>query len=321
MYLPEEKNIAEKLFLEADVVILGVKLKKLLHRRLKSKKITFLFSERPFKKKPSLFRLLKNKISYAKEYLLYDKRNFYLLSASAYSADDYKKLGLFNGNAFSWGYFPPCRMYEEKELFALKSDSTLKIFWAGRFLDWKKPYYVLEVAKALKEVNVNFHINMAGCGDLYADVEKAIAKNGLKNEISLCGAIEQGKVREYMEKSNIYLFTSNREEGFGAVLTEAMNSGCAVVASETAGATKLLIVDGENGRIYKDDNCEQFVDIVVQLAKDRKELEKLGSKAYKTIIDLQNAKVASKRFSEVLEKILNKEQIPLYNEGPMKKMR
>ena len=91
--------------------------------------------------------------------------------------------------------------------------------------------------------------------------------------------------------------------------------------TQTAGATKLLVVDGENGAIYNDDNCQQLVDIVEKLAKDRKETERIGLNAYKTIRDLQNAKVAATRFSEVLNKIVEKQEIPSYDEGPMKKMR
>ena len=44
-----------------------------------------------------------------------------------------------------------------------------------------------------------------------------------------------------MEESEIYLVTSDRKEGWGAVVNEAMNSGCAVVADHMIGAAPWMI--------------------------------------------------------------------------------
>lgn len=48
--------------------------------------------------------------------------------------------------------------------------------------------------------------------------------------------MKASEVRSYMEKADIYLFTSDFNEGWGAVLNESMNSGCAVVASHAIGS-------------------------------------------------------------------------------------
>ena len=58
------------------------------------------------------------------------------------------------------------------------------------------------------------------------------------------------KVRSVMEKSHIFVFTSSHLEGWGAVVNEAMNSGCAVVANVQAGAVPYLIEQGVNGIAY-----------------------------------------------------------------------
>ncbi len=47
----------------------------------------------------------------------------------------------------------------------------------------------------------------------------------------MLGAMSPDKVRAYMERADVFLFTSDFNEGWGAVLNESMNSGCAVVAS------------------------------------------------------------------------------------------
>ena len=317
----EAKLKGEKLFQEADVVILGVLMEKALRKRLRAGKITFLYKERLFKEKPDLIRYFRSLLYAVKEYWPYKSKPFYMLAASAYSHQDFKSLGIFGKKTFAWGYFPPLKEYQEEALMKGKISDKLKIFWAGRLINWKNPDYLINVAKKLKENKISFHIDIAGNGPLEDSLQAMIKENGLENEIVLLGAMPQEKVREHMEKANIYLFTSNREEGWGAVLNESMNSGCAVVASETAGATNLLISDGINGRVYKNDSADELCNIVLELAKNPGKIRELGLNAYKTMLQEQNAKVAAERFSAVSEAILEKRGLPEYATGPMKKIR
>ena len=59
-------------------------------------------------------------------------------------------------------------------------------------------------------------------------------------------------VRAQMERAGFYLFTSDRGEGWGAVLNEALNSCCVVFANGAAGSVPYLIRDGVNGYVYPD---------------------------------------------------------------------
>ena len=61
-----------------------------------------------------------------------------------------------------------------------------------------------------------------------------------------------------MEKCHIHLFTSDYLEGWGAVVNEAMNSGCVEVANVEVGAAPFLINHGENGLVYKDGSYEDM---------------------------------------------------------------
>ena len=75
-----------------------------------------------------------------------------------------------------------------------------------------------------------------------------------KYQPAMLGAMPPEEVRRHMEKADIYLFTSDFNEGWGAVLNESMNSGCAVVASHAIGSVPFLIKNGENGLIYENGN-------------------------------------------------------------------
>lgn len=314
----DEGNV---LFLNSDVVILGVNMPLQLRERLKKGKVTFLYRERIFKEPPSAYKYLRNLAYFIKEYWRFRKKPFYVLAASAYTLQDHKSLGMFKDKTFSWGYFPPCKIYDEAVLMSKKESEKVKLFWAGRFIDFKKVSFVIKVAERLREQNINFCVDMAGTGELEDEIKKLVEEKKLQDYVIFHGAMPQEEVRKFMERANIYLFTSDRREGFGAVLTEAMNSGCAVVASATAGSTKLLINDGENGLIYEKDSSQELCEKVLCLVKNQDIAKSIGVNAYRTIRDVQNAKVAAQRFCEVAEAMLAKKEIPRYSQGPMRKMR
>lgn len=116
------------------------------------------------------------------------------------------------------------------------------------------------------------------------------------------------------------MFTSDFGEGWGAVLNEAMNSGCAVIASHAAGATPYLVKNGENGLIYEFGNDEKLYEKLKYLLLNPKEQKRLGAAAYKTISEEWNAEIAAERFLNLTKSILNGEKNPyIYKNGPCSK--
>ncbi len=316
----EPYRAAEALFQEADVVILGVFLEEWLQQRLKRNKITFLHKERLFKEKPSLYWRLRCLLFVIREYYPHRHRPFYMLAASAYAYADYTSLGFFGDKTFAWGYFPPVKTYVPDVLMAKKADA-LRLLWAGRLLPWKHPEYAVAVAQRLRDSGIPFHLDMVGNGPMEDELRQRVQREGLDSCVTLAGAMPPARVREYMEAASVYLFTSNREEGFGAVLTEAMNSGCAVMASATAGATNLLVRDGVNGCVYNNDSVRELCDTVTRIAAERQTMEALGREAYRTVDTLQNARVAAERFSAVAKALVQGKDIPVFEDGPMHKVR
>lgn len=118
-----------------------------------------------------------------------------------------------------------------------------------------------------------------------------------------------------MEKCHIHLFTSNHLEGWGAVLNEAMNSGCAVIANVEAGGAPFLIQNGKNGLIY-DGTYGDFAAKVRKLLEDKQEIKRLGKEAYKTIAQSWNAGHAAKELLRFCDDMQRGRIIPA-EEGPL----
>ena len=129
----------------------------------------------------------------------------------------------------------------------------------------------------------------------------------------MLGAIPSSKVREYMEKANIFIATSDQNEGWGAVVNEAMNSACAIVANKKIGSVPYLINNGENGLIYS--TKKEFIEKTEILINSKEKRNEIGCKAYETITNIWNSKVAVKNLIDLIKKIQKNDETSIEN-GP-----
>lgn len=302
---------AFQLAIDSDVVIIGSAPDKYIKERIKQKKLVFRYSERihksGFKLKPFLYVFFKR--------TFLEKNNIFLLCSSAYAANDYNASLAYINRTYKWGYFPETVFYKDIEnIIKTKIDNSL--LWVARFIEWKHPEIVVEIAKKLKSEGYSFKINMIGVGEYFDKIKSLIKYNNLEQDVFLLGSMSPNDVRSYMEKSSIFLFTSDRGEGWGAVLNEAMNSACAVVASHEIGAVPFMINDNKNGIIYEDGNFDELYNKVKFLLDNKKTREKLGMEAYTTIVNLWNSKIAAERIINLSNHLLNGDSFNEYNDGP-----
>lgn len=298
----------------AETVIAGSAPESILRQRIKAGKLLFRYAERPLKHGPELLKYLPRLLKW--NYRNPPGKPIYMLCASAFTAGDYRKFGLFKNRCYKWGYFPETRQYPNSDdLFIKKSKTTL--LWCGRFLAWKHPDDALTVARRLKEAGVSFTLKMIGTGELENCLRQTIQAEGLQNCVELTGPMPPEQVRDYMEKAGIFLFTSDRQEGWGAVLNEAMNSGCAVVASDAIGSVPYLVKDRENGLVYHSGSVDELLEKVIWLLDCPEQQRRLGENACRTITELWNAQVAAERFIQLAQAILDGDPSPeLFQEGP-----
>lgn len=309
----EEREVALNWIAKSDVVISGSAPKAFTKGCDQKAKLHFVYSERPLKAGFSPLKYIPRFIKW--RVLDAPSKNTYLLCASAFTSADYAKFGMYRHKTYKWGYFPETKHYQMDALCAQKDKQ--KILWVGRFLDWKHPDDVLHVAKRLKEDGYSFSMDIAGTGEMEQQLKSMAEAMGLTDCVTFLGPVPSDRVRELMEKAGIYLFTSDRYEGWGAVLNESMNSGCAVVASHAIGAVPYLMKHQQNGLIYHSGDVDELYERVKYLLDNPGEQERLGCAAYETITGLWNAEVAAQRLMTLSEHLLAGEKYPdLYEDGP-----
>lgn len=316
----ENYQKALKLANDSDIVIIGSAPDIFIEERLKDKnKITFRYSERIFKN-----YTIKNYLSPFKNLRIfknyYKNHNYFLLCSSAYAAKDFNLIGQFKNRCFKWGYFPQVFNYNIENLIKDKQEKKINIIWVARFLKWKHPEYPIYLADYLNKKGYdNYHIKMIGVGETFEKCKKMISDKHLEKSITLCGSMPNEEVIKHMKKANIFIFTSDKGEGWGAVLNEAMNNGCAVVANQMIGAVPFMIKDGTNGYTYK--NKKEFYKKVETLINNTNLRDEFGKNAYNTMIDTWNAKTAVNNLLDLYDKIKNNKDYKNvnYNDGPCTK--
>ena len=314
LFYNENNEEAQEWIDNADVLIVGSADEKILAKRKKSNKIILRYAERPLK---NGIEIWKYPVRWIRWHISNpSKKKIYMLCASGYTASDYAKFGMFRNKTFKWGYFPELKKYNDFNSFMMNKDPK-EILWCGRLLDWKHPEKVLKIAKWLRRDGYNFHISIIGNGEMEDYLKKYIIDNNLEQYVTMLGGMSPEKVRQFMERAGIYLFTSNRKEGWGAVLNEAMNSGCAVVASNEIGAVPYLVEDNRNGLIYDCGNLNDLYTKVQTLLTSPEEQKRLGERAYYTISSEWNHDVAAERILRLIKyQLLESSEDNIYLTGP-----
>lgn len=306
---------ALQLALDADVVIFGAAPETFIQHRLRQNKLTFRYSERLFKQ--GILRLLNPRVLFPliKSHTLQRNKNIHLLCASAYAANDFDLLLAYPNKKYKWGYFTEVPEQNIDQIIETKPDLKTEILWVSRLIDWKHPELAVLMAKALKEKGHNFHLKMIGSGVMQDEVKDLITKENLTEYVSLLGSMPNKDVLSHMEKANIFIFTSDRNEGWGAVLNEAMSRGCAVVASHLIGAAPYLIENNKNGLLFESGNLASLVSQTEKLLKDGQFRQRLAKNAYLTMTTQWHPQKAAANFINLAQSIFNQKEVVIYS-GP-----
>ena len=287
------KERLRQILTECDAVIFGACSDKYIEFRIKQGKLSFLASERFFKKGVwrRFYPPVKKQV--ANRTVRFAGDNYYVLCASAFLSWDLSLMGFPAEKCFKWGYFP---QVEHFEIYPERNNEKLRILWAGRMIDWKRADTALKACQSLKKSGVDFRLSFIGDGNCAAELKELSVRLGLEDNVVFLGSMPPEKVREEMLASDIFLFTSNFREGWGAVLNEAMSCGCAVLASSGAGSVPYLIDDNKNAVIYKYNSQKDFNNKLLMLANDKSLRRKLGECAVNTINNEYSAELAVERF-------------------------
>ena len=288
----------------SDVVDYGAAPESFLHEAIKQKKIVFIRIERLFKEGFFKFFYPPVFMKYYRKYIRNKNNpNVYFLCTSAYAARDLARIGIKGDRVLKWAYCPEFKEISE-EVFSAKEDKT-KLVWCGRLISWKHPEMALKIAEELKTLGCDFSLKIIGDGELKNSLAKTIIKKGLEKQVELCGATPPDMVAKIMQDADIFLATSDKNEGWGVVVNEGMNNGCAVFATKAMGSVPTLIENGANGFYIVPGKEKEVAKKIKELSDNAEVLAHFKKEAYDTLKNKFTPKIYAETFVELATEALN----------------
>lgn len=162
-----------------------------------------------------------------------------------------------------------------------KTDQKLNVTMVGRLAPYKGQDVLLRALAEIARQGIEYEACIVG--DVYG--ERHTVRQGLMvlaEELGIAASVNfvgfQQDIRPYLERCNLFVMPSLRDEGLGVVMLEAMAAGRAVIASN-GGGVREIIEDGVNGMLFEPGDSEALSKAIAGLARDairRKELAERG---------------------------------------------
>ena len=315
-----KEDEAKKMCTDADVVIFGGVPLDYISERIKQNKLTIYYSERLFKK--GFYRYFNPKTMWKvhKRFVAPSRKsNVHVLCASSYAALDFSRVSAFRNKMYKWGYQIAAYEKDIDDLLAKKPQDGLQFIWVGRLVALKHCDDALRVIKRLKEDGYAPRMTVIGSGEEETALKALTKELDIEEEVVFKGTCKIDETRAQMDGANIFMFTSDFGEGWGATLNECMNSACACVASHAAGSTNFLIDDGVDGLVYRSGDVDGLYQKVKGLVADKEKREEIARNAYLKLYEEWNPSKTYKRMVALIEQLLKTGDCTLYENGPCSK--
>lgn len=265
-------------------------------------------------------------------YRYYSKANFYKLCCSSFTAGDDEKLHAYKGRHFKWGYFTEVSSEisdKPDETLNMKHESgepSVRLMWCARFLLWKHPELVIELAAKLKRDGYNVAIDMYGdepstpSRNTYPrnQLLALIDKLNVEDIVTLKGNRPNGEILKAMQEGDIFLFTSDRGEGWGAVANESMANGCVLVASDAIGSTRYLVKHKETGMIFRSCDLDSLYEQVKYLLDNPDVCKQISEAGRESMVKLWSPANAARSLLQLIDDLQNGNDTSI-TEGPCSK--
>lgn len=118
---------------------------------------------------------------------------------------------------------------------------------------------------ALKNIEIPFHLHIAGDGTLYKEYLKLTNDLNLNDKVTFYGIIHPNKTKEFFHKLDLFVLSSRRES-FGIVIIEALSCGIPVIASKCGGPEE--IITPETGYLFNNEDINDLKEKLILFYKN-----------------------------------------------------
>lgn len=154
--------------------------------------------------------------------------------------------------------------------YALRERDVVRILVLGIFFPHRRYQDVIKALSILLEEGYAVHLDIVGDMEFapqYASkIQKLIAELKINTHVSLLGSVSDTSLPELYRSHDIFVFP-NHPQTWGLAVFEAMASGCAVMASNTCGASE-MITDGKEAVLFAPKKPQEIASGIKRLIDD-----------------------------------------------------
>lgn len=170
-----------------------------------------------------------------------------------------------------WGYFVAPSQYLTPHA-PIPNSSTLKVLWVGRLMKCKRVDTIIRAVGGIAQSqspsnsNSNFHIQLDiyGAGQEENSLKKLASKYG--DAIKFHPSVSISEVRKLMREHDVYILSSNGQEGWGAVVSEALEEGMVVLGTRSAGSCATILPEAH---LFESGNHRALAKLLVDIHNGR----------------------------------------------------
>lgn len=161
-----------------------------------------------------------------------------------------------------------------------KNSTNIVIGSVGRLFEEKGYEFLLKAYGRVRESIPNLSLRIAGDGPSEQVLKKLAADLGIGPNVEFLGSIDD--IPGFLNQIDIFVLSSLRE-GIPLSLLEAMSFGKPVIATSVGGVPE-VIEDGKDGLLVESKSITQLHDAIIQLIKNERRGEILGTNARLKIV-------------------------------------
>lgn len=152
----------------------------------------------------------------------------------------------------------------------------------GRICEQKGQLLLIEAVKLLKDKGHDFHLVLAGDGEMRQEVEALIHQYQLQSQVTITGWISSNQVRDCILESELLVLPSFAE-GLPVVIMESMSLKRPVISTYVAGIPE-LVKPSENGWLCSAGDIHALVEVMqIALSTPKDKLKIMAEAAYSSV--------------------------------------
>ncbi|HKU45012.1 MAG TPA: glycosyltransferase [Polyangiales bacterium] len=177
--------------------------------------------------------------------------------------------------------FTPRDKSQAKRELGLDAGRVL-VLYCGNLRHVKGVDLLADAIPELMVLQPNLQFAFLGSGELEPQLRATLARWTASRDVLFLGAQRQREVARYMAASDLLVLPS-RSEARSNVIPEALASGTPVVAAAVGGIPE--VVRPEHGRLCAPESRASLAQAVLELARDRTQLARMGQAGRRFILE------------------------------------